>query len=215
MNKTFLDRENWVRDNTRGREAKILGVMSPMLEQFLVGFSLIGNFKKHDKNRREQVWLYLTSRAFNSLRLAYDLLEGGYYQQSNMLTRAAWEDWLCCEDSRTYSKTIDALLDGEGEIPVPHFKEMSDRLPKNLKEAWQHSWVDNERIPGAYGNLSTSTHPSRFSVATTVTESGHLRIGPAYDEDLFLLAAVLLVRGMIMTLDILNILVNAVAPDWT
>ena len=212
---SLLELETAIREQTAHAETDVLDAMQGMLNHFLPGFRIIGYLDRTEENRREQVWLSLTSRAFNSLRWSFELLSAGYYQQADMLTRSAWEDWLCCEDSKSQSKTVDALLDGKGEISVPKFKEMSDRLPEFLKTEWQHNWVEGEQIPGTYGTLSATSHPSRFSVATTMTEAGELRVGPAYDEDLFLLTSSSLLRGMIRNLDILNFLVQRVSPDWT
>ncbi len=214
----LLSIEEKTRDQSQAAEAKILAVMLALINQYLAGFKALGRsveFKKTDENRREQVWLFLTSRAFNSLRWAYDVLECGYYQQAAMLTRAAWEDWLCCEDSKSHSETVDALLEGEGEARVPHFQTMADRLREDLKKEWQDSTVDSEPILGAYGMLSILAHPRRFAMVTTVTELGHLRVGPAYDEDIFLMMASYVIRGMVKMLDILNILVYQTEPKWT
>jgi hypothetical protein len=112
-----------------------VSAMSALLSQYLAGFeaiSQIGEFKKTGENGQDQVWLFLTSRGINLLRVTCDLLECCCYQQAAMLIRATWEDGLCCEDSKANSATVDALLDGEGEIPVPKFQILANRLKKDL-----------------------------------------------------------------------------------
>jgi hypothetical protein len=214
----LLGIEEKTRGQTQAVEGNVLAVMLALIDQYLAGFKAIGEFvefKKTEENRRQQVWLFLTSRAFNSLRWAFDMLECGYYQQAAILTRSAWEDWLCCEDSKAHSETVDALLEGGGEVRVSSFQTMAERLRDDLKSEWQDCDIDGEKILGAYGMLSILSHPRRFAVVTTVTESGKLRVGPSYDEDLFLMLATYVIRGMVKMLDILNILVCQKEPNWT
>lgn len=210
--------EEKVRRDTREVEMDILSVMLELLDRFLAGFGAIaqsGSFTKTETNLRHQVWLHLSSRAFNSLRWTFYFLESGYYQQAAILVRSSWEDWLCCEDSKNHEETVEALLEGKGEIRVPNFRTMADRLPEDLEEEWNGRTVDGEPLLGVYGMLSTLSHPRRFAIATTVTDTHELRVGPAYDEDMFLWLSIYTIRGMVKMLDILNILVNPLDQNWT
>ena len=173
--------EEKVKTHTILQHSEALTSVERLFNLYLAGFRRLGEFKKTNDNKREQVWLFLTTRAFNSLCCAYHLLEEGYYSQSMILIRAALEDWLICEDCKTKSQTVEALLDREK--CVPRFKDMANRLPEPLKAEWNGMGGED----GIYGFLSTFAHPRRRAVVVTVDpESNVLRVGPTYDEDLFL-----------------------------
>ena len=117
-----------VRDETRRRERDTLSGIERLLNEFLKGFTAIGQFTPTPENRREHVWILIIGRSFNSLRWAYELLQTGYYSQAFALVRSVEEDWLVCKDCDANPQTIDALLDGVST--VPKFKVMARRLPE-------------------------------------------------------------------------------------
>lgn len=202
-----------IEENTRvetlNREGKALTVIENLLNQYLSGFQHIGEFKRTDDNRLEQVWLLLTLRAFNSLRWGYYLLQSGYYSQSMMLTRSALEDWLVCKDCEGHVDTVEAVLDWEKHVPT--FKAMADRLPEKLQLVWKEAFTDD----GIYGFLSTFAHPRYRAIHVLFDpDTKLLSLGPSYDEHLFLITCYSLFRPMIWFMEFLYRLVDPVAPDW-
>lgn len=177
-------------------EKEVLGVIEGLLNQHLAGFRQIGSFTLADENLPQQVWLLLTNRAFNSLRWSFHLLQTGYYSQSMMLTRAGFEDWLVCEDSKGHPETIDALLNRGGR--VPSVSDMAARLEESLLKEWRGVVGDD----GIYGLLSTFTHPRYRAVAVMVDpETQYLRLGPSWDEDLFIATANYLLLALIRMME--------------
>ena len=81
-NQSLESAEQLVREETRAREATTIQAVERMINLYLDGFGAIGRFYKSDDNRIEQVWFLLSLRTFQSLRMAYYLLETGYYSQS-------------------------------------------------------------------------------------------------------------------------------------
>ena len=177
-------------------EKGVIGVIEALLNQYLAGFRQIGSFTLTDENHPQQVWLLLTNRAFNSLRWSFHLLQTGYYSQSMMLTRAGFEDWLVCEDSKGHPETIDALLNRAGRIPS--VSDMAARLEEPLFKEWRGVVGDD----GIYGLLSTFTHPRYRAVAVMVDpETQNLRLGPSWDEDLFIVTANYLLLALIRMME--------------
>lgn len=205
---TLDQREEQVRVESLRLEPPTLGAIELLLNNYLTGFGEFGRFTRTDFNRREQVWLLLTLRTFHSLRWAYHLLMTGYYSQSLTLIRTAAEDWLYCEDSKEHEETIRFLLDHEGN--TPQFKTMSDRLGSDLKEAWQGPPGEE----GSYSLLSSFSHPNYRGMAVLFDqEKQMLRVGPCYDESMFLVAANYLIFRLIKSVEFLGRLVSSASPQ--
>lgn len=192
--------EERIRAEITSSEREVLGVIEDLVNQHLAGFRQIGSFTLTATltadNRPLQVWLLLSNRAFNSLRWAYHLLAAGYYSQSMMLTRGAFEDWLVCEDAKEHTETVAALLDRDGRVPT--FSAMADRLEKPLRKEWKDTLGDD----GIYGLLSTFAHPRYRAIAVLVDpDTLTLRLGPNWDEDLFIVAANYLLLALIRMME--------------
>jgi hypothetical protein len=199
---TLQSAEARTRVETRKLEPETLDAIELLLNQFSKGFGEIGSFELTDQNKLEQVWLLLTTRSFHSLRCAYSLLCDGYYGQSLMLTRAAAEDWLYCEDAKTQEATLSYLLDRKGK--PPRFQEMATRLEKHLKEGWQGTPGGE----GSYGLLSSFTHPNYRGIAALIDqETGELRLAPSYNETLFLVTSNYVLLRLMRTMEFLARLV--------
>ena len=177
--------EQQVRAHTREQHRGLLGAVEGLLNAYLAVFRESGEFHPTDDNRNEQVWLLLTARSFNSLRWAYELVSMGYYTQAMVLTRCVFEDWLVCMDVVNHETTVSAILEAGGRLP--RFAEMAQRsLPPELLAWWQG---DGDNDQSVYGLLSTFAHPRYRALASQLVQSSNtLRVGPAYDEDLFLVS---------------------------
>ena len=172
-------------------------------------FQLLGSFTPSNENRLEYCWVLLWNRSFNSLRWAYYLLNTGYYSQSLMLTRGAFEDWLVCEDIKTHPETVECLISNEGRFP--RFQTMANRLEDPLKREWNGT----EEIDGTYGLLSSLSHPRHRSLVVLLDPDTHLiRLGPAWDEAMFIVGANYLLLALIRMVEFLMMLVSDNAKDW-
>ena len=155
--------------------------LEDLLNAYLAAFRAVGGFTPTKDNRHQELWLRLVSRSFNTMRWGRTLVRTGYPAQAFILARSALEDWLACMDSIEHEETVEALLQG-GHIV--RFTDMVKRsLPVELG-AWWGGGADDKVT---YGFLSTFSHPRYRSVVMQLDpESLTLRVGPFYDEILFL-----------------------------
>lgn len=192
------------------KHSSVLETIENLLNMHLSGFSEIGDFTLTANNKREQAWLLLTNRAFNSFRWGYHVLGRGYYSQCFLLTRSALEDWLVCQDCGAHDDTVEALLAGSNR--VADFRTMAGRLDEQLK-TW---WFGAEGSKGIYGLLSTFCHPRHRAVVAMVDPDSHnLRLGPAYDEPLFITASYYLLEVAVRMTEFVGRLVHPICPSWT
>lgn len=199
--------EEQTRLETRRLESPALEAIELLLNSYLSGFGELGTFQLTDSNRREQVWLLLTTRTFNSLRWAFHLLVTGYYSQSLTLIRMAAEDWLYSEDSKEHEETIGFLLERKGK--TPYISTMANRLENDLKEAWQ----GQAGKEGSYSFLCSFAHPNYRGMAALSNQEGGLNLGPSYHETYFLATAEYLLIRLIRSMEFLGLLVESVSPQ--
>ena len=163
--------ENEVASLIRMNHGRELEVVDAALDQILQGLDAFAYVKQRPDSRLEDAQMFLAVRSFNSLHIARQLLERGYYQQASALVRMAMEDQLVAEDAETHPPTLDALLDDKGSISSGDltYGKMASRISPEAKKAWDEK----------YGDLSErAAHPRRLSLLalTTVRPGGH------YDE---------------------------------
>ncbi len=195
--------EEQVKSQTIQQHSEVLDNLENLLNSYLKGFGQLGTFTLTDENQKEQVWLYLVSRAFNSLRWAFNLLQRGYYSQALTLTRSAYEDWLVCMDCRNNPETVEAILSAESYMPK--FKAMSKRLEEPLRRGWD----------GDYGFLSTFAHPRHRAITVIVNpEFKNLRVGPDYDETMFMITSYYLGTAGLRLGMFLVLLTDLKSPEW-
>ena len=155
-----------------GRE---LEVVDAALDQILQGLDAFAHVKQRPDSRLEDAQMFLAVRSFNSLHIARQLLERGYYQQASALVRMVMEDQLVAEDAETHPPTLDALLDGKGRISKGNltYRKMAERISPEAKKAWVEK----------YGDLSErAAHPRRLSLLFLTTVRRTVRPGGHYDE---------------------------------
>lgn len=198
--------ENRVRGSTLATERDATECIERLLDTFLKGFGTISHLTITEDGQPREARLMLLTKTFNSMECARDLLLKGYYTQAITLIRTAWEDWLVCMDSMGHPETAVAVLGRGGR--VPSFKKMAARLDE---EAFRSDWSEAGG-EGSYGVLSTYGHPrARALNALYNPETKMLRLGPDYDERLFLFTAhYLLNAGIRMAF----FLAEAATDDW-
>ena len=195
--------EAQVQGDIESKEPRVLVAIEEMLNRHLDGFQLLGSFTPTYDNRLEFVWMLLWNRSFNSMRWAFHLLKTGYYSQSLMLTRGAFEDWLVCEDCKSHPETRETLLNDSGRLP--RFQVLADRLEEPLKNDWN----------GTYGLLSSLSHPRHLALAVLLDpETNTLRLGPCWDESLFIVSANYLLLALIRMVEFMMALVSADEKEW-
>ncbi len=149
----------------RAAHNRELSLVEEALDQILRAHSAFAVQKPKPDNPLESARLFLVTRSFNSLRIAAQVLECGYYQQAMSLVRMAKEDQAVAEDCERNPEALSVLLGGEGKLGRGglSMNEMAERVSPKAKEAWASN----------YGFLSEhGAHPRAKSM------EGLLRSGP-------------------------------------
>lgn len=191
-----------VRSNTVSQHQEELGLIRRLLNTYLDGFRRLDSFTPSDANQLEYAWLLLTTRSFNSMRCAYDLLQRGYYSQAITLIRSVNEDWLTCNDCRNNQATLDALLKGG---KMPKFVGMKDRLEEPLKQQW---W-------DMYGEESQFAHARHRALKVLIDPETHtLALGGHYDRDLFIASCYSLIPAAVRMTEFLVLVLGPKSKLW-
>ena len=151
--------------------------------------------------------MFLAVRSFNSLHIARQLLERGYYQQASALVRMAMEDQLVSEDAETHPPTLDALLDDKGSISSGDltYGKMAERISPEAKKAWDEK----------YGDLSErAAHPRRLSLLALTTVRRTVRPGGHYDEVQVKVTFLYLLEQLGQVLRTVGLLIANVGCPW-
>ena len=173
--RVIVSNENDVSSQIRMNHGRELEVVDAALDQILKGLDAFAYEKQRADSRLEDAQMFLAVRSFNSLHIARQLLERGYYQQASVLVRMAMEDQLVAEDAETHPPTLDALLDDKGSISSGDltYGKMAERISPEAKRAWDEK----------YGFLSErAAHPRRRSLLALTTVRRTLLPGGHYDE---------------------------------
>lgn len=194
--------EAQVKKHSASRHQEELSLIKRLLNAYLDGFRRLDSFTPSDVNQLEYAWLLLTTRSFNSMRCAYDLLQRGYYSQAITLIRSVNEDWLTCNDCRNNQATLDALLkDGK----MPRFVEMKDRLEEPLKQQW---W-------DIHGEESQFAHARLRALKVLIDPETHmLALGGHYDRDLFIASCYSLLPATVRMTEFLALVLGSKSELW-
>ena len=176
---TLLRAENEVAAEVRTSHSRELQVVDAALEQVLLGIDSLGSKGHRTSSDLETAQVLLAIRSFNSLRIAAQTMERGYYQQAFALVRMAMEDRLVAVDAESNPATLNALMYDEGKLGKGdlHLGKMAERISSKTKDVWDSD----------YGWASASaTHPRQKSMLglTMVGPDGGriLRPGVYYDN---------------------------------
>lgn len=199
--------ESQVRQTTHNEKRCELGVVENLLKCYLAGFRALKELKFGEISNLELAWLLLVVRSFNSLRCAYELLQKGYYNQAIMLIRSVEEDYLTCRDCEVNKKTIDALLDGKGELGKGKltFSEMAKRISPEFYKNWKLN----------YGQLSEIAHPRQLAMGMIAKkEDNRLNLGGDYNENHFIATCQALLRSGVGMTEFIIKLLGDKAIQW-
>ena len=167
--------ENDVASQMRMNHRREFEVIDAALDQILQGLDDFAYLKQRPDSRLEDAQMFLAVRSFNSLRIAREILERGYYQQASALIRMSMEDQLVAEDAESYPPTLDALNQDKGFLRRRDLKfdKMAERISPEFKKAWGEK----------YGDLSErAAHPRPQSLLALATVRRTVRPGGHYDE---------------------------------
>ena len=199
--------ENDVATQIRMNHSRELEVVDAALDQILQGLDAFAYVKQRPDSRLKDAQMFLAVRSFNSLHIARQLLERGYYQQSSTLIRMAMEDQLVAEDAETHPPTLDALLDVKGTISSGDltYSKMAERISPEAKKAWDDR----------YGDLSArAAHPRRSSLLTLTTVRRTVRPGGHYDEIQVKVTFLYLLEQLGQVLRTVGLLTANVGSPW-
>lgn len=170
--------ENKVAAAIRANHARELAVVDDALNQIISGLNDFGSLKGKPDNPLESARLFLATRSFNSLRIAKQTLEYGYYQQAMTLVRMVMEDQLIANDAENHTPTLDALLYDNGKIGSGDLSltKMAERISPKAKEAWDAN----------YGHASKyAAHPRQLSLhsLTSIGPDDQITLQPGSHHD--------------------------------
>ena len=204
--------EDEVATTVRNSHSRELMTVDAALDQILLGFNDIVSRRNRLDDRLESARLFLVTRSFNSLWVARNTLEGGYYQQALALVRMAMEDNLIVYDIEKHSPTLTGLLGGDAKLGKGDlaFGKMAERLSPKAKETWDFH----------YGFLSErAAHPRPESmqglVAIEPDGMTSLRPGSHYDSADTKLVLYFLARELIQVLKTLVAVIHRVEDTWS
>ena len=145
--------ENDVSSQIRMNHGRELEVVDAALDQILQGLDAFAYEKQRPDSRLEDAQMFLAVRSFNSLHIARQLLERGYYQQASVLVRMAMEDQLVAEDAETHPPTLDALLDDKGSISSGDltYGKMAERISPKPKKRGMRNTDSSAKEPHTHG----------------------------------------------------------------
>jgi len=154
-----------------------IDLIEELLNSLLGGFGQLGSSVTIEDPRLWWTLLRTTTRAFNSLRCAYEHMKTGYYSQALTLIRSVGEDYIFGRYYLAFPNELPAFL--KGERP-PTWRHMADKLGDEGK-----SWYD------VYGEQSQFAHTRKRALQVLLDpESRTLRLGAHYDQLLLTWCAV-------------------------
>ena len=192
-----------VKKTTIANKKAELDTIENLLNQYLAGFRVLGEFKAGEVQRLELAWLLLVVRGFKSLRCAYDLLQKGYYSQALILIRAAEEDYLTCRHCEINQETVEALLAGKSRINK--FRKMAQDISTEFCENWDIN----------YGQLSEIAHPRQLAMGMTANwKENKINLGVNYVESHFIATCQALLGSAVGMAEFLAKLLGKNASQW-
>ena len=201
-----------VASTIRANHAQEFRLVDSALDQILRGLEDFADRKDEPDNALENARLLLATRSFNSLWIATQILERGYYQQALTLVRMAMEDQLVARDAENHPQTLDALLEGKGRIGRNEFAldNMAERISPEEKVGWQREYGE----ASAYG-----THPRPESMRSLLLvepdgQKALLPGGVGYDKGMVDAILYYLLSELMNVLATLARVASSIGSEW-
>ena len=207
-----IDREDDRTASTiREKHERELRVIDEALDVVLRGLADDFGGRDLDPDDELEVARYLlATRSFNSIRVARQVLERGYYQQAMSLVRMAAEDQLIALDSETHGPTLRALLHDDGRLGRGKlaYGQMAKRQSARREEVWGDD----------YGYLSEHAHP-RFRSMVALVQFGPdgqkvVRPGSHYSELSVNVVLYYMSREIVQMFAVVHKLTAGAGIDW-
>lgn len=205
--------ENEVAVVIRANHARELGGIDAALNQILAGFEEFRSRKGRADDRKEGAWLFLTTRSFNSLRIARQSLNHGYYQQAISLTRMVMEDQLIAEVIEEHCFVLAALLDGRPELGKGklRFTEIANLLPREGRDLW----VNDHGLASSY-----AAHPRLKSMQLlTLPSQGNGRLlgmgSFFYEKEVVNMVLYFMLDQLVKVMATLRKVTDSVWSEWS
>ena len=206
------DREdNKTASTIREKHERDFRVIDEALEIVIRG--LEGDFGGRDLDPYDELEIaryLLATRSFNSIRVARQVLERGYYQQAMSLVRMASEDQLIAMDAEIHAPTLRALLHDEGKLGRGKltYGQMAKRQSAKREEVWGND----------YGYLSEHTHP-RFKGMVALVQFGpygqkFVKPGSHYSELSVNITLYYMARETLRMSAVVHKLTASAGTDW-
>ena len=204
--------EEVVASTVRANHAQEFRLVDDALDQVLRGLADFAYRKDEPDNALEDARLFLATRSFNSLWVARQTLERGYYQQALALIRMAMEDQMVARDAENYPLTLAALFEGKGKIGRGEFAldKMAERLSPEEKVGWQRE----------YGEASAyATHPRPESMRSLLLvepdgQKALLPGGVGYDKGMVDAILYYLLSELMNVLATLARVASSIGSEW-
>ena len=188
-----------------------LEIVETAIDQVIRGFYDFSSLKPRPDNRLESARLFLSTRSINSLRMALQSLERGYYQQAMTLVRMVYEDQLVAKDIEHHPPTLKALLEGEGKIGKGQFTfaEMAKRISPGAKAKWDDDY-------GKLSEYAAHTRLASLRGLNTISLDGQeiLQPGSQYDKVRTMITLYYMTQAIDDVMGTVSITTYLVGSDW-
>jgi hypothetical protein len=199
---SLSDLESEIEDYTLKNHKYEIRLIKNMLQVFMQGFNLIGEFNFNEENKITSAWILLVVRSFRSMRSAMVLMLIGYYIQAISLLRTVTEDWLICKDCTENEETLQTILLNKDTTRRLNYSEMAERT-KNQK-IYKHDYRDYSKF----------IHASSLSLASQKSpDSNKIKAWPSYNKLLFLYCCVSMLRNTLRTSEFMEAFLSRLSED--
>jgi hypothetical protein len=195
--------ERKILTDTVKQHSKEFELMASMLNIYINGFNLIGNYTL-EENEANWVLLLLITRSFHSLRCSIELMKKGYYAQAMALIRMVTENYFICGNCKNDKTIVDAIIHNKPNRPNGKTKFDFKTLATNMGSSF---FYENH-----YAFECEFGHCSALSVRI-LTENGELKVIPSYNELLFMACCEMLFRNSILMAKFLEDFLNELSAE--
>jgi hypothetical protein len=198
----IISEEKQVQEYTVRKHSEEFELMASMLNLYLEGFSLIGNYKL-DNNEADWVLLLLLTRSFHSLRSSIELIKKGYYVQAIALIRIVTENYFICGNCKEHQYIVEAIIHNKPNRANGTTRFNYKSLASNMGSSIMYEKDYTFECEFAHcSNLSANVMTKEID-----DKNRELSVAPSYNELMFMASCELLFKnGILMTRFLENIL---------
>lgn len=193
--RNMISQEQQVQKYTIGKHGEEFELMAAMLNLYIDGFSLVGNYKL-ENNEADWVWLLLITRSFHSMRSSIDLIKKGYYVQAVALIRMVTENYFICGNCKKDRDIVEAIINNKPNRPNGKTRFNYKLFASNMGSSIMYEKDYTFECQFAHcSNLSANVMTKEID-----EKNRELNVVPSYDELMFMASCELLLKnGILMT----------------